>query len=703
MRNFFVRMGTLALALPMASQAGAVPTSIPEIQGAAHFSPYAGQAVEGIEGIVTAVISTGGGRGFYMQDPRPGGDGNLATADAIFVFTGAITPAVAIGDHVRVGGTVTEFRSGCTACRPTDRAFNNLTLTEIVAPATTRLSSGNPLPPPVVIGAGGRIAPSLIAPDLGGSVESTAYPFDAAANAIDFYESLEGMRVTVQNPIAVGPRNNGGEIALVADFGAGAPLLNARGGVTVSVGNFNDQRVIVDDPLIGGANMPQAKVGDRLEGVVGVMDYSFANYKLLLTQAPTLVPGTLAKEVASDARPGQVSIASFNVENLAGNSPASKFNALAQQIVANLKSPDIIGLSEIQDNNGTTNNGVVAADQAYTKLIAAIAAAGGPTYAFRQIDPANNEDGGAPGANIRVGFLFNPATVGFTDRAGGGSDTATTINPDGSLERNPGRVDPTNPAWSSAAPPPGEIFGFEGTRKPLAAEFMVNGQRLILVATHFKSKTQDQPLFGRFQAPDQFTLDQRKAQAEVVADFVRDLLAVDPAARIVVLGDMNDFQFSETLAALTAAPLFNLYDLLPEAERYSYIFDGNSQALDHILISDALRGIAEFDVLHTNSEFVSSARASDHDPLLLRLTLGAIDQVPLPATFPLLSVALVALGLARRRQPGRSGRQRSPTRRSAQSALGSAGLRRPRPSTCCTASRSSSPCRKSVSVQAPRP
>jgi uncharacterized protein len=462
MRNFCVRMGALALAFATAPHAGAMPTSIPEIQGAAHLSPYAGQTVTGIEGIVTTVISTGGGRGFFMQDPRPGGDGDLATADAIFVFTGATTPAVAIGDRVSVGGTVIEFRPGCTACGPTNGAFSNLTLTEIVAPTTTRLSSGNPLPPPVVIGAGGRVAPSLIAPDFGGSVESTAYPFDATANAIDFYESLEGMRVTVRNPVVVGPRSGSGEIPLVADFGAGAPLLNARGGVTVSVGNFNGQRVIVDDPLIGGANMPQAKVGDRLEGVVGVMDYSRMNFKLLLTQAPTLVPGTLAREVASDARPGQVSIASFNVENLAGNSPASKFNALAHQIVANLKSPDIIGLSEIQDDNGTTDNGIVAAEQAYTKLIAAIAAAGGPTYAFRQIDPLDNQDGGAPGANIRVGFLFNPSTVGFDERPGGGSNIRTTINPDGSLGRNPGRVDPTNPAWSSASPFPGEVFGFEG-------------------------------------------------------------------------------------------------------------------------------------------------------------------------------------------------------------------------------------------------
>jgi hypothetical protein len=34
-----------------------------------------------------------------------------------------------------------------------------------------------------------------------------------------------------------------------------------------------------------------------------------------------------------------------------------------------------------------------------------IGAAGGPTYDFRQIDPVDDQDGGEPGGNIRVGFL----------------------------------------------------------------------------------------------------------------------------------------------------------------------------------------------------------------------------------------------------------------------------------------------------------
>ena len=90
--------------------------------------------------------------------------------------------------------------------------------------------------------------------------------------------------------------------------------------------------------------------------------------------------------------------------------------------MANLASPDIISLEEVQDNDGATNDGVVAADQTITKLEAAIKAAGGPAYDSRSVDPVNDQDGGQPGGNIRNVFLFNPAVVSFVDAG------ATTVD-----------------------------------------------------------------------------------------------------------------------------------------------------------------------------------------------------------------------------------------------------------------------------------
>ncbi|HKB19940.1 MAG TPA: hypothetical protein VKC65_02925 [Gaiellaceae bacterium] len=57
------------------------------------------------------------------------------------------------------------------------------------------------------------------------------------------------------------------------------------------------------------------------------------------------------------------------------------------------------------------------------------------------------------------------------------------------------------------------------------------------------------------------------------------------------------------------------------AERYSYDFEGNSQVLDQILVSDNLfeNFPFDYDPVHVNSEFFD--QASDHDPQVVRLDL----------------------------------------------------------------------------------
>ena len=156
-------------------------------------------------------------------------------------------------------------------------------------------------------------------------------------------------------------------------------------------------------------------------------------------------------------------------------------------IVNNLAAPDIVGLEEIQDDTGPTNDGVVNADATIAKLTSAIQAAGGPTYDFRDIDPVNGQDGGEPGGNIRVGFLFR-TDRGLAFAAGTRGDATTPVavvdGPNGpELSLNPGRVAPTNSAWNSS-------------RKPLAAEFTYKGHKLFVIVNHFNSKGGDQGLFG---------------------------------------------------------------------------------------------------------------------------------------------------------------------------------------------------------------
>src|SRR5690606_36710328 len=112
---------------------------------------------------------------------------------------------------------------------------------------------------------------------------------------------------------------------------------------------------------------------------------------------------------------------------------------------------------------------------------------------------------------------------------------------------------------------------------------------------------------------------QRLEQAGEVTSFVSDILAADKRSRVVVMGDLNDFHFSAPLRVLEDAGLKNPMKRLPSEERYTYIFDGNSQALDHVMLSRraARGGSFLFDVVHVNAEFHD--QVSDHDPSVVRL------------------------------------------------------------------------------------
>jgi endonuclease/exonuclease/phosphatase family metal-dependent hydrolase len=500
-----------------------------------------------------------------------------------------------VGGMVLVSGRVAEFRPG-------GASTGNLTTTEITNPVVTPDGTGTAIAP-TVVGPGGRTPPTtVIDNDSGGNVE-TGTVFDPAQDGIDFHESLEGMLVQVNNAVAVGPTNDFGEIPVLAANGSGTGVRTSRGGIVIRPTDFNPERLILDDVIAG---TPDVNVRDRFPGAIhAVVDYNFGNFKYLVTATPAVVSGGLTKQVAEDPWHRHLTIATFNVENLDPSDGPPKWAQLADLIVDNLQSPDVIAVEEVQDNNGAVNDATTDASVTWTTLIETIEAVGGPTYGFRDIAPVDDQDGGEPGGNIRVGFLFRTdrPTLEFVDKPGAGPTTANEViaGPQGpELRYSPGRIDPTNAAFNSS-------------RKPLAAEFLFNGRRVIVVANHFNSKGGDDPLMGRFQPPVQHTQTQRNGQADVVGDFVEQILAIDRKANVVVAGDLNDFQFSSPLARLKAAGLRALIEKLPERDRYTYVFDGNSQTLDHIMISDALDDHAwDFEVVHVNSEF--HRQASDHEP-----------------------------------------------------------------------------------------
>jgi predicted extracellular nuclease len=575
---------------------GPGPLRIRDIQGTAHLSPLAGQTVDNVPGLVTVLRSNG----FYFQDPAP--DADPATSEGIFVFT-QVPPTVSVGDSLLVSGTVIEFRPG--------NDNENLTLTEIVSPRIVQIASGQALPAPVVMGRGGRIIPhQTISNDAAaGNVENPGTVFDPENDGLDFYESLEGMRVQVNQPLASGPPNTFGELVILADLGADASSRTPAGGSLVTSSDFNPERIIIDNEL--GGITPPAHAGDRLGTVVGVLDYSFGNYKLYFTQpVPNLGSTRVPETTVLTAGAAHLTVATFNVENLHPASGDAKFQALANLIVHHLRSPNILNLEEVQDNNGPVNDPVVDASQTLETLIQAVVAAGGPRYEYRQINPVDDQDGGQPGGNIRVAFLFDPLHVRFVDRPGGSALAGIQVLNAGGvpeLSSSPGRISPSDPA-------------FANSRKPLVGEFVFAGRTVFVIGNHFNSKGGDQPLFGRFQPPALLSETQRLQQAALVGDFVSSILAIDAAASVIVLGDLNDFQFSAPLRRLKDAGLANLVELLPAEEQYTYVFEGNAQVLDHVLAANLA---AEVDIVHVNAEFAS--QTSDHDPVLARF---AIDDLP---------------------------------------------------------------------------
>ena len=595
------------------STADTGPSTIAEIQGPGHLSPFAGTDVTDIEGVVTAVAD----HGFWFQSTRP--DRDPRTSEGLFVYTGD-APESSVGDNVSVDGTVEEFRPGGSD------GEDNLTTTQLTSPEVTVTGTGT-VPRPVILGKD-RVAPQqTVDAEDPTSVENENAEFRPDRDAIDFYESLEGMHVGVRHPQVVGPTASFGEIPVVPSR-TKAARSGAGGVVHSGYDRPNSARVHIDDALLDEGALPQADVGDRLRGTVsGPLDYSFANFKLLATDTPTVRSGGLERETAPRQNRKDLSVAAFNVENLAPDDDPEKFRRLADQVVDNLRAPDVVALEEVQDSSGAEDDGTVDSTATTDALIAAIRGAGGPRYEASWVDPEDNADGGQPGGNIRNVLLHRTdRPLQFVERSAGAPGQATDVTRDGKgarLTESPGRVAPDSPA-------------FTDSRKPLVGEYRFRGERVFVTAVHFSSKGGDDPLFGRWQQPVRSTERDRHAQARQVRSFADDLLEADRDAKLVVAGDVNDFEFSKTTDILVGKGRNQLTDLprtLPRSERWTYVYEGNSQVLDHILLSPSLakpdwrgkghggsgRAPFTYDIVHTNSPFAD--QDSDHDPQVVHLRM----------------------------------------------------------------------------------
>lgn len=553
--------------------------TIMQIQGTGTKSAYAGQTVA-VTGVVTGSYQALPLQGFFLQ--AASGDGDAATSDGIFVFHGDRSPGeIRQGDSVDVIGVVRE-------------AYGRTTIdVSQAASSVTRRSSGNRLPEPVEL-----------------------RPPPVRTDAARYYESLEGMLVRVPDAVVVGPTSRFGEFAVVrADSGLTR--------VFQSDTNGPGQIITVDDGAGPDARY-EVTSGDQVTGIIGPLDYSYGQFKVeqfadarlrIMQGARLFVP------VAAPAAT-EFTVASFNLENLfdpvytpgklgpcdvdaAGVpcrervTPADyqrKLTKAARAIRDALGAPTIVGVQEVE------SLAVLSQLAAQPEL----SAFGYEAALLDGVDPRG----------INVGLLYRAEAVTVhgatqlnecTTESYGFSDVEARCS-----SKNNGTLDGY---WLAARP-------------PLVVDLTVgagaSAERMTVIVNHFKSKGGVDPENKQFTS-------RRTAEARLVARAVQDLVRRDPNARIIVLGDLNDFVASAPLKVLTSeAPLYDLAAEVPASARYSYIYNGESEVLDHVLVTANLRSrVLENGFVRIDADFPTARaadltpfRVSDHDPAFVRFRLG---------------------------------------------------------------------------------
>lgn len=614
--------------------------AIHDIQGAGRQSPIANALVI-TEGIVTALRSNG----FYLQTDPAEVDADPATSQGILVFTSSAPPAAAaVGNRVSVAGRVVEFTSSSNP--------NQLSLTEITSPSVTLLSTGHALPPAVQIGT------------------AQANP----ASPVDNLERYEGMRVAVASLTTTAgddgfiDENDATSTASGSFWGVvtgtarpfrepGIGLLDVTpipGGKDPPRFDTNPERLRVQSTGQAGAPVIAVDVGATITGLEGVLDYGFGAYTLYPDPTATVVvTGGVAPSAVSDALPDEVTIAGFNllrfyddVNDAGGDVQLTtlaferRLRKTADAICRYVRTPDILGVVEVENLNALTR----LAEAINTNVPGSCTR--NPQYV------AYLEEGNDVG-KINIGYLVSTAEV----RTGVPRVTVLEVVQYGKEE-----VD-TNPNGSTSV---------MHDRPPLLLRAEVNGAGggvypVTLIGNHLRSLndvSSTEPGSGGWSTTGARVRAKRASQARYTAQLVHDRQTQFPQEHLVLLGDFNAFEYSDGYADLmgiitgreaaestvlnyvdspVATPLTNMTTLSPAADRYSYVFEGNAQTLDHIVVNQALLDAvpgARTEHARINAEFGGdnygddsvAIRVSDHDPVVLYLPADSLRSADLSLT-----------------------------------------------------------------------
>ncbi len=591
-------------------------TNINVIQGSGLSSPIVGQ-VATTSGIVTALRSNG----FYLQNAEADYDADPQTSEGILVFTSS-SPAVLVGQRAQVSGTVTEFTSS------TDLLGGSTT--ELISPTIVVLGSGNPLPAPVAI-------------------DSTML---TAGGGQQQLERFEGMRVSLASLTVVAPTDgnvseanatstsNGVFTAVFAGVPTpfreagiqapiAAPLCEAGAGCAIPVWDNNPERIQIDSNRITGTTALNLRVGQLVSGLVGVLDNSFGVNQVFpdTTSAPVVSGSGISEGVAPVAKASEVTVATYNMERffdtvndpgvsdpvLTGGALANRLNKASLGIRLNLGAPDIIGFQEIENLNVLQ----LLADK--INLDAAGA------YTYLPFISEGNDPGG-----IDVAFLVKSTVTTISATQIGKATTYTS---------------PCTGVQEILNDRPPVLFRGTVTKAGRTLD-------LVVIVNHLRSLNGISDTTPCALGTDgQRVRAKRAAQAEFLANLIQSEITSNPNVKLISVGDMNAFEvndgYVDIIGTVTGNPtvptqvadasadlvnpnLLNLLNVIPDpAQRFSYVFDGNHQTLDHLLYTQGLKDqVTNGGYVRINSEFPetdrndsnSARRLSDHDPGVIYVT-----------------------------------------------------------------------------------
>jgi predicted extracellular nuclease len=315
--------------------------------------------------------------------------------------------------------------------------------------------------------------------------------------------------------------------------------------------------------------------GDTISAVIGPLAYTFGRYKIEPIAVPDIQPKEVDLPTLEPPEMDEFSLMTWNVENLFDildphpsdpprPSLAEYKNALAK--VANTilaaGAPTLIALQEVEN----------------LAILEDIAAH--PNLAQTPYQPVLIE--GYDSRGIDVGYLVRKDRASILE-------VKQLIAPEGLTSRPPLMLH-------------------------LLVQTSAGETELFVINNHFTSMS----------GGVEITEPARAAQAAWNVQISQEILAEYPQAAIAILGDLNSFFVSRPIQALREAGFAHVMDALPAQERYTYIYQGESEVLDHILVTSNLYGILErVEILHVNADYApaipedqSPLRKSDHDPLI---------------------------------------------------------------------------------------